>query len=66
MQININIHSEEVSRIVHKDLLYTRSVFLEDMEKDNPIFSMNETEDKILILEHIRALDLILDWYRQP
>jgi hypothetical protein len=37
------------------------------MEIDNPqVFSLNEVADKLQIQKHIEALELILDWYREP
>lgn len=67
MNVSIQLDCEQISRLVYADLLETRDQFLEDMERDNPaIFSCNEIYDKMLIQKHIDALDLILEWYRDP
>lgn len=67
MQVSIQLDGEQVSRLVYRELLDTRECFLADMERDNPcIFSMNEVYDKLLIQKHIDALDVILEWYRDP
>lgn len=67
MNVSIQLDCEQVSRMVFNDLLKTRGMFLEDMESDNPcVFSCNEVYDKILIQKHIDALDIILEWYRDP
>ena len=67
MQVAIQLDCEQISRLVYQDLLETRDQFLEDMECDCPaIFSRNEVTDKIIIQKHIDALDVILEWYRDP
>lgn len=67
MQVAIQLDCEQISRLVYQDLLETRDQFLEDMECDLPaIFSRNEVHDKMLIQKHIDALDVILEWYRDP
>lgn len=67
MRIEIDLDIEDVSRLVYKDLLETRQCFIDDMESDSPcVFSMNEIYDKMLIQKHIEALDVILEWYRDP
>lgn len=67
MNVAIQLDCEQISRLVYADLLETRNQFLEDMELDNPaIFSCNEVYDKMLIQKHIDALDVILEWYRDP
>lgn len=67
MNVSIQLDCEQISRMVYADLLETRNQFLEDMEMDNPaIFSCNEVYDKMLIQKHIDALDLILEWYKDP
>ena len=67
MNVSIQLDHEQISRLVYDDLMQTRECFLEDLESDSPnVFSTNPTYDKILIMEHIEALDLILDWYRDP
>lgn len=65
MQIDIDF--EQVGRLVYADLEDTRNSFMNDLEKDyTGVFDINPVYDKAIILEHIRALDLILDWYREP
>lgn len=67
MQVVIELDCEQLSRLVFNDLQETLLAFLEDMEADSPaIFSCNEIYDKMLIQKHIEALELILDWYREP
>ena len=67
VHIGIELDCEQISRIVYADLLETRDQFLEDMECDRPsIFSLNEVYDKMLIQKHINAIDVILEWYRDP
>jgi hypothetical protein len=67
MQVAIQLDCEQISRLVYQDLLETRDQFIEDMECDGPaIFSRNEVTDKIIIQKHIDALDVILEWYRDP
>lgn len=67
MNIEVELDLEQVSRMVYQDLKETRECFLEDLENDNPcVFSHSEIYDKITIIEHIKALDLILEWYRDP
>lgn len=67
MNVSIQLDCEQISRLVYDDLMEARECFLEDLENDNPmVFSTNPTYDKILIMKHIEALDLILDWYHDP
>jgi hypothetical protein len=67
MNVSIQLDCEQISRLVYDDLLETREAFLADMEADAPcIFSCNEVYDKMLIQKHIDALDVILEWYRDP
>lgn len=67
MQVAIQLDHDQINRMVYDDLLMTRDQFLEDMECDRPsIFSRNEIYDKMLIQKHIDALDLILEWYKDP
>lgn len=67
MNVSIQLEHDQINRMVYNELLETRNQFLEDMEQDNPaIFSLNEIYDKMLIQKHIEALDLILEWYRDP
>lgn len=67
MNVSIQLDLEQVSRMVYHELLETREAFLEDMEADAAcIFSCNEVYDKMLIQKHIDALDVILEWYRDP
>lgn len=67
MQVSIQLDCEQISRLVYDDLLETREYFIKEMEADNPcIFSFNEVYDKMLIQKHIDALDVILEWYRNP
>lgn len=67
MNVSIQLDPEQISRMVYQDLLETRQYFLEDMEADGPaVFSMNEVYDKMLIQKHIDALDVLLEWYRDP
>lgn len=67
MNVSIQLDGEQVSHLVYRELLDTRECLLEDMERDSPcIFSMNEVYDKMLIQKHIDALDLIIEWYRDP
>ena len=67
MTVSIQLDCEQVSRLVYNDLLQCRDQFLEDLRMDCPaIFSRNSEHDKILITKHIEALDLLLEWYRDP
>lgn len=67
MRIGIELDGEQVSQMVFEDLSLTRECFLEDLESDNPcVFSCNSAYDKAMIIKHIEALDIILDWYRAP
>lgn len=67
MKLSVELTSEEVSRLVYSELLETRECFLEDLESENPsVFSTTPAYDKILIMKHIEALDLLLEWYRDP
>lgn len=67
MRIEFDLDIEDVSRLVYNDLLETRQCFIDDMESDAPcVFSMNEVYDKMQIQKHIDALDVILEWYRDP
>lgn len=67
MNISIELDGEQISNIVFADLQETREQFLEDLEGGHiGIFSCNEAYDKALIIKHIEALDLILEWYRDP
>lgn len=67
MYVSIQLEHDQINRMVYNELLETRNQFLEDIELDNPaIFSCNEIYDKMLIQKHIEALDLILEWYRDP
>lgn len=67
MKVSIELDNEQISRLVYDDLMQTRECFLENLESDSPnVFSTNPTYDMILIMKHIEALDLILDWYHDP
>lgn len=67
MQVLIDLDLDQISRLVYNELLVTRDCFLQDMEADGPaVFSMNEVYDKMQIQKHIDALDVILEWYRDP
>jgi len=67
MKLSVELNMEEVSRLVFSELRDTRQCFLDDLESDNPsVFSTNPTYDKILIMKHIEALDLLLEWYHDP
>ena len=67
MSVSIQLDCEQISRLVYDDLMETRECFLEDLENDNPmVFSTNPTYDKSLIMKHIEALDLLLEWYHDP
>lgn len=67
MHVVIQLDCEQLSRIVFKELQETRNAFLEDMDVDSPcVFSRNEVQDKMQIQKHIDALDVILEWYREP
>lgn len=67
MQVSIDLDLDQISRLVYNELLETRDCFLQDMEADGPaVFSMNEVYDKMQIQKHIDALDVILEWYRDP
>jgi hypothetical protein len=67
MQVVIDLEIEQVCRLVFAELQETRDQFMEDLECESPsIFSCNPAYDKAQILKHIDALDVILDWYREP
>ena len=67
MRVLIDLDLDQISRLVYNELLDIRDCFLQDMEADGPaIFSMNEVYDKMQIQKHIDALDVILEWYRDP
>ena len=67
MTVLIQLEHEQIDRFVFSDLQDTRNCFMRDLEDDCPgVFDMNPVYDKSIILKHIEALDLILDWYRQP
>lgn len=67
MNVSIQLDCEQISRLVFADLEQTRDCFMQDLESDCAcVFDMNEAYDKAQIIKHIEALDLILDWYREP
>jgi hypothetical protein len=67
MEITAKLDPELVYAIIYDDLLQTREDFMDDLESERPgIFSHNAAYDKAMILKHIEALDLILEWYRDP
>jgi len=67
MKLSVELNMEEVSRLVFSELLDTRQCFLDDLESNNPsVFSTTPAYDKILIMKHIEALDLLLEWYHDP
>lgn len=67
MNVSIQLDHEQISRLVYDELQQTRECFLEDLESDNPsVFSTTPAYDKILIMKHIEALDLLLEWYHDP
>ena len=67
MTVLIQLEHEQIDHLVFSDLQDTRDCFMRDLENDCPsVFDMNPVYDKSIILKHIEALDLILDWYRQP
>ena len=67
MQMIVELDIEQVSKLVYADLLETREAFLEDLDNGSTsVFSTTDVYDRILIEKHIEALDLILEWYRDP
>lgn len=67
MQIVVDLDIEQISKMVYAELLEQREMFLEDLENESPcVFDCNPVYDKALILEHIKALDVLLEWYRDP
>ena len=67
MQVSIQLDCEQISRLVFAELQETREQFMEDLENGCvSVFSCNDAYDKALILKHIDALDLILEWYQEP
>ena len=63
----IEVCHEQVDRLVFAELAQTRKYLLEDMERRSPnLFSCNEVYDKMQIQKHIDALDILLEWYREP
>jgi hypothetical protein len=67
MQVSIQLDCEQISRLVYQDLLETRDQFLDDLDAGSvAVFSTTDVYDRILIEKHIEALDLILEWYRDP
>lgn len=67
MRISIDLDIAQISRLVYQDLLETRDQFVEDLESEAVgVFSCTDLYDRILIEKHIEALDLILEWYRDP
>jgi len=67
MQMVIELDTHQICRIVCADLLDCRQSFLESMEEDTPaVFSHNEVYDKMQIQKHIDAIDILLEWYREP
>lgn len=67
MIIGLELNPAQICRIVYADLVDTRDAFLDDMESDEPaVFSHNEIYDKMQIQKHIDAIELLLEWYREP
>jgi hypothetical protein len=67
MNVSIQLDATQISNLVYAELIETRDQFLEDMECERPgIFSMNEVYDKMQIQKHIDAIDVLLEWYRDP
>lgn len=67
MKVAVELDGDQIAKLVYDDLLLTRQCFIDDMESDGPaVFSRNEVYDKMLIQKHIEALDVILEWYRDP
>lgn len=67
MIIGLELDPTQIGRIVYADLVDTRDAFLDDMESDEPaVFSHNEVYDKMQIQKHIDAIELLLEWYREP
>ena len=67
MKVAVELDGDQIAKLVYDDLLFTRQCFIDDMETDgSAVFSMNEVYDKMLIQKHIDALDVILEWYRNP
>lgn len=67
MKVAVELESDQISRLVYDNLELTLQCFLEDLESESPnIFSCSPLYDKMLIQAHIDALELILEWYRDP
>ena len=66
MQVNIELDMEQISSMVFHELRESRDQFLEDLECGAAVFSLNEAYDKAQIIDHIKALELIMEWYRDP
>ena len=67
MKVAVELSPEDISRLVYEDLKLSLECFLEDMECENPnVFWCSPIYDRMLIQAHIDALELILEWYRDP
>ena len=67
MNVSIQLDCDQITNLVFADLKETRQYFMEELDSANTcIFSHNDAYDKAQILKHIEAIDVILEWYRDP
>lgn len=65
--VSIDLHYEQVDRIIWKQLEETRDSLTKDLGAHSNIFVWGDPEaDDIEIQKHIDALNLIIEWYRIP
>ena len=64
MNINIELDQDQLAAIVTTDLKDTVDYFNRMLTNEQPnIFSLNPITDKIIIMKHLEAFKLVLEWY---
>lgn len=67
MRIEIDMDDELVLKLVYQELVRAREEFEDLLEQDQPNMFINEVVyDKLLIEQHIIALDILIAWYKTP
>ena len=65
MNVSIELDQDQLGAIIVSDLEDTVFYFEEALLQPQPnIFSVDAVTDKIMIMKHIDAFKLVLDWYK--
>jgi hypothetical protein len=66
-KINVTIDSEALAEVIANELTWHRDDLMTSLQKDTPlVFHHDPAEDKIEILRHIDAFNLLIKFYSIP